>query len=160
PTMASLEMMDQSDAGFTDERAGGPELFLSESQWWRALARAEGECVLTLPEDAAEMAAHGMRVFLARFKTDRAAVRDTVLMEFLRKRLPAHMAPSRLQFLDSMPLTSNGKTDLQRLAEWVPQPAVAVPDRPVTALAAKLMPLWSEVLAVSAVDPDRGFLEL
>ncbi len=44
---------------------------------------------------------------------------DVDLKNFLRQKLPNHMVPSHLVFLDSLPLNSNGKIDRQSLAKCV-----------------------------------------
>jgi amino acid adenylation domain-containing protein len=84
------------------------------------------------------------------------------LRSFLQERLPNYMVPSAFVFLDTMPLTPNGKVDrralpapdassLQLDAEFVP------PSNPTEEL---LATIWAEVLGVERVGIHDNFFEL
>ncbi|HEX9454735.1 MAG TPA: phosphopantetheine-binding protein, partial [Candidatus Binatia bacterium] len=78
------------------------------------------------------------------------------------QKLPAHMVPSDFVFLDSLPLTANGKVD--RLALPAPDRsraelavAYAAPRSDAEELLAKI---WAEVLAIELVGIDDNFFDL
>lgn len=84
------------------------------------------------------------------------------LMAILREKLPEPMVPSGLVMLESLPLTSNGKLDLQAL----PLPA-AVSNlgeqefvAPRTPAEAALAAIWAEVLRVPRVGVEDNFFRL
>lgn len=88
--------------------------------------------------------------------------RDTTpLREYLKGQTPAYMVPDTFVPLDSLPLTTNGKIDRQRLSE---PPKRATSDdnfvAPRTQLEEELAGLWSEVLKVERVGITDNFFDL
>ncbi|MGS0740408.1 non-ribosomal peptide synthetase [Glaciimonas sp. GG7] len=93
------------------------------------------------------------------------ALRDT-----LGHILPRYMVPELIHILASLPLTSNGKIDHQRLdalcvqSLCVEPPAQTHASKPDAApeddLAQALRQIWKEVLAQSDIDPDLSFFAL
>ena len=94
-------------------------------------------------------------------RQDHAVTAQNLLVE-LRKGLPEYMLPSRLVFLDSMPLTPNGKVDKSAL----PQPEMTTPDRedtfvpPRTPMEEMLARVWSSALGVDQVGVRDNFFEI
>jgi amino acid adenylation domain-containing protein len=84
------------------------------------------------------------------------------LREFAGRRLPPYMAPARFIFLDSMPLTVNGKVDRKAL----PAPDTARPElesefvAPRTEEEKTLAKIWEDVLRVDSVGVKDNFFEL
>jgi amino acid adenylation domain-containing protein/FkbM family methyltransferase len=84
------------------------------------------------------------------------------LRAFLQKVLPDHMIPSMFTFLESMPLTVNGKINYQSL----PAPSVVGSDRDgfkealQTRTEEVLARIWAEILAVERVGRQDNFFEL
>ncbi|WP_331739073.1 amino acid adenylation domain-containing protein (plasmid) [Streptomyces sp. NBC_00727] len=78
----------------------------------------------------------------------------------LAARLPAHMVPSRVEVVDALPMTSNGKIDRRdlerRAAVRAATPAAAVDlSDPVAALCA----LTARILGVPVIAPDDNFFD-
>ncbi|HYG65587.1 MAG TPA: amino acid adenylation domain-containing protein, partial [Thermoanaerobaculia bacterium] len=74
------------------------------------------------------------------------------LPDFLARRLPGHMIPTALMALPALPLTANGKVDLEAL----PRPETAgLPDggyvAPRTSAEERLAVLWEEVLSTAGL---------
>jgi acyl carrier protein len=88
--------------------------------------------------------------------------RDTTqLREYLKGQTPPYMVPDTFVPLDSLPLTSNGKIDRQRLSE--PPKTSHIDDNfvaPRTQLEEELAGLWSEVLKVERVGINDNFFDL
>jgi acyl carrier protein len=88
--------------------------------------------------------------------------RDTTpLREYLKGQTPAYMVPDTFVPLDSLPLTTNGKIDRQRLSE--PPKTSSIDDNfvaPRTQLEEELAGLWSEVLKVERVGINDNFFDL
>ena len=86
---------------------------------------------------------------------------DTVLAA-LRRCLPAYMVPSRLVWLERLPLTANGKLDRQALSAL----GVVEPERrpagvaPRTPTEAALVEIWEDVLGVAPIFLHDDFFEL
>jgi amino acid adenylation domain-containing protein len=81
------------------------------------------------------------------------------LGEYLSEKLPAHMSPSHYVFLDSLPLTQNGKVNRKALPN-PQQPATAVYVAPRTEMQQAIARIWQEALAVSRVGLDDNFFDL
>jgi amino acid adenylation domain-containing protein len=84
------------------------------------------------------------------------------LRAFLRTRLPSYMIPSKFQFLDSLPRTSNGKVDRQRLASMEilgPEPIAEIRG-PRNEVERRLLAIWKDVLKTSSDDVTQDFFEL
>jgi acyl carrier protein len=81
---------------------------------------------------------------------------------FLRQKLPEYMVPSAFMFLDTLPLTANGKIDRRHLP--VPdqnrpeqESSFVAPRTPVEELLAQI---WAEVLKLDQVGIHDNFFEL
>lgn len=92
----------------------------------------------------------------------RNGTRDTgQLRDYLKGQTPSYMVPDTFVALDSLPLTTNGKIDRQRLSE--PPKTSAIDDdfvAPRTQLEEELAGLWSEVLKVERVGINDNFFDL
>ncbi|CAM5373110.1 hypothetical protein SNARM312S_08027 [Streptomyces narbonensis] len=86
------------------------------------------------------------------------ADRAADLRAFVSGRLPAYMVPSTVVFLDSLPLTANGK--LHREALPTPEITGGSSRRARNAHEEVLTGLFSEVLGVPDIGIDDGFFEL
>lgn len=81
---------------------------------------------------------------------------------FLRQQLPEHMVPSAFMFLDTLPLTANGKIDRRNLPGPDPsrpeqESSFVAPRTPVEELLAQI---WTEVLKLEQVGVHDNFFEL
>jgi amino acid adenylation domain-containing protein len=81
---------------------------------------------------------------------------------FLREKLPEHMLPSALLFVDALPLTPSGKIDRRSLPaqEWARTEAAQTYVPPRTPLETALAAIWAQVLGVERVGIDDNFFDL
>ncbi len=106
--------------------------------------------------------AGGADVLVAFIKAADPAPRDDELRAWLAERLPAAMVPSRIERIEHLPLTSNGKVDRRSL----PDTATSRPDlstpwaAPRTRLERTLAGIWRELLEVEEVGVDDSFFDL
>jgi amino acid adenylation domain-containing protein len=81
---------------------------------------------------------------------------------FLREKLPEYMMPSTFLFLDSLPVSANGKIDRQALP--VPKDLRSgleyVRAEPRTPIEEMLAEIWKEVLKLDSVSVNANFFEL
>ncbi len=86
----------------------------------------------------------------------------TELRVFLQSLLPDYMVPSSYVFLDSLPLTTNGKIDRQAL----PKPDTIRPNleetfvAPTGAVESALAEIWAQVLGLERVGVHDNFFDL
>jgi amino acid adenylation domain-containing protein len=83
------------------------------------------------------------------------------IQQHLGKSLPAYMVPDVLIFLDSLPLSENGKVDRKNLP--VPQESESAIKHyvaPSTAVEKLLASVWKEMLGIESVGVRESFFEL
>ncbi|PDP87384.1 non-ribosomal peptide synthetase [Glycomyces fuscus] len=165
--MTSMEFMmpedDPQEWDYRDERRGTDQTFLSVGQWSRLLAEsgADATAVLPGPDDPADSL--GQHVFTAVYKSDRAHPRSAELGARLAAALPAHMVPASVTVLDSLPLTSNGKVDAERLVRTLPGAAGGGGDaaeEPREGLERHVAQVWHDLLPVPRVGRNEDFYQM
>ncbi|OGG52156.1 MAG: hypothetical protein A3F84_17975 [Candidatus Handelsmanbacteria bacterium RIFCSPLOWO2_12_FULL_64_10] len=80
------------------------------------------------------------------------------LRAFLQEKLPAYMAPQAFVFLDSLPLTANGKVDRRGLP--APDDSGVPASAPRSPVEKALAAVWADVLGVERVGIHDNFFEL
>jgi aryl carrier-like protein len=89
--------------------------------------------------------------------------RDTrLLIRQASRLLPKYMVPARFIFRNTLPLTSNGKTDRARISGEIPAPQ---PDRPEyeaprPGIEEMLAQIWQDVLQIRKVSRHDSFLAM
>jgi amino acid adenylation domain-containing protein len=86
----------------------------------------------------------------------------TALRDHLRGRLPEYMVPSRIAFLDALPLMPTGKVDRNALERMKLEPRPEDLERiePRDVLEMRLAHIWEEVLDLPRVGVREDFFEL
>jgi amino acid adenylation domain-containing protein len=84
------------------------------------------------------------------------------LRSFLKSRLPSHMVPANFQVRESLPKSSNGKVDRQRLvAEGVAlSESVEVIVAPRDETERRLLSIWKQVFSHASDDVNQDFFQL
>ncbi|MFI6044558.1 amino acid adenylation domain-containing protein [Nocardia sp. NPDC051321] len=152
-------------SGFEDHRKDDGSVFPDRETWLRLLNEAGAQVAFCLSEAGSALAGIGPQTFAARFKPDRADVRQQELLGQLAARLPGYMIPAEIQVVDGIPLTGNGKVDRSRLDAWagsVEQGSgrQAGGEAPHAGLEHTIAALWTEVLPVEFVARDTNFFDL
>lgn len=88
----------------------------------------------------------------------------TELRDGLTRQLPAYMVPARVEIVDSLPLTANGKPDRKKAAALVAAGSAAAEKRgsepPVGWAETTLAQVWSELLGTPDLGRDDDFFAL
>ncbi|MEZ5490838.1 MAG: amino acid adenylation domain-containing protein [Gammaproteobacteria bacterium] len=84
------------------------------------------------------------------------------IKDILARQLPEYMHPNIIEFLDSMPLTSNGKIDRNALP--VPDQArsgldIGVTD-PTSTLEGEIVDIWKQLLGLEVVGIEQNFFDI
>lgn len=88
-------------------------------------------------------------------------VSRSVVLDWMRSRLPAYMVPAQLIVLQQMPLSANGKIDKKALPVPLEErPADNVYVAPVTGIQIALAEIWKELLQLERVGITDNFFEL
>ncbi len=95
-------------------------------------------------------------------RSDKAKVSGSDLAEYLSKKLPSYMVPKHYVFLDSFPLSNNGKLDRKSL------PAVRLEDKrteekytpPNNDTERSLVQIWQSLLAQPEISVNDNFFDL
>jgi amino acid adenylation domain-containing protein len=105
--------------------------------------------------------ASGGGSLVAYVETARGAVSAAELRELLARRLPEHMVPAIYGFLESMPLTPNGKVDRRALAAMpLERGEVGDGGAPRTPVEELVAGIFAEVLRLERVGVEDNFFEL
>jgi pyochelin synthetase len=162
--LTSMEFLFDGDAGeFEDVRAGRDQTFIALEEWRDLLAGAAASSVIWLSAGDKALQKIGMHAFAVQFKGDRTAVTPEVLRQHLQGQLPDYMIPARLELVDALPLTENGKVDrraLGRLLPTSPTASRASAAAPVGDVEVALARIFAEVLGMDRVGRDQGIFEL
>lgn len=84
------------------------------------------------------------------------------VMTHLRRHLPHYMVPSRVAFIEQIPLSANAKVDRSRLIECLPKaPADALAsEQPRTDSERRLADIWKALLGLQHVDRHTNFFQV
>src|SRR6185436_20152502 len=82
------------------------------------------------------------------------------LRAFLRGHLPEPMVPPGFVFLESMPVTPNGKVDRKALARIEPERCAGASQAPRTEAERTLAGIWRDLLGIDRVGVEDSFFDL
>ena len=97
---------------------------------------------------------------LAAYIVARSQMRPEDCRAFLLQKLPEYMVPSAFVFINSLPLTANGKLDTRALPAAEQQSRIRETIAPRTPDEEKLAQIWQEVLKRDQVGVTDNFFEL
>ncbi len=80
------------------------------------------------------------------------------IIGYLTTKLPTYMLPTAIEFMDTMPVTANGKVDARQLP--VPMKSRRVYAPPVTDVQKKITAICEEVMAIPDIGINDNFFEL
>jgi amino acid adenylation domain-containing protein len=92
-------------------------------------------------------------------KRSDADVQLPALRQMLRQRLPEYMMPAAFMFIDSLPLTVNGKLDVKALPAVDFGPSAPAPEDG-TALERDIAGIWRDVLQIRNPGLDQNFFDV
>ncbi|MDW7617945.1 amino acid adenylation domain-containing protein, partial [Peribacillus simplex] len=99
--------------------------------------------------------------YLVAYIAGQAGLDVSEIRDYLKESLPHYMIPAYFMVLDSMPLTQNGKVNLNGLPE--PNINGMISDTyeaPQNALQETLVKIWSEILGVKKIGINDNFFDL
>jgi yersiniabactin nonribosomal peptide synthetase len=85
------------------------------------------------------------------------------LLEFVAKRVPSYMVPTRFAAIDALPLSANGKIDRKAIGVLAQQTVAALKpddDQPQSHTEIKLARIWEETLGVDSIGRNDSYYEL
>lgn len=88
------------------------------------------------------------------------AADPSVLRSHMRNKLPVFMVPAQFVFMDSLPLTANGKIDRNALPAPSPEPEIPAAAPQTTGLESTLIELFAEALGVPQIPLTANFFDL
>lgn len=140
---------------YNDFRNGQLSPLLSCAGWLELLAKAGFEAHAVLPEGC-EL---GENIIIARRPAGEKGPDAAALLEKVKAVLPAHMVPSAIHFLESLPLTVNGKVDRKALAALSPQLTRTGVYTPVSDVESRILEICREVAPKLDIHPNISLFE-
>lgn len=147
---------------FTDVRAGGHKVFITDEQWRDVFARAGLERVAEYPAAGDPLRECGQRLLVVGEGGARPVLEED-LLDLLRENLPGYMVPASVKVVDAMPLSPQGKIDRRSLVgagSPGPAPSASATTRPQGDLEERIAAVWRDVLDVEEVGRDQDFYAL
>jgi pyochelin synthetase len=163
--LTSLEfLLDTGAADFEDTRRMGDATLFGRAQLLELMRTAGAEDTICLPEEDDQLSQIGLHMFAARFKSNRARLELNEMRAYVAERLPEYMLPARLQIVDRLPLSPNGKVDRKTLQSWLLEsaetPAAGVSSAPRGELEQQLAAVWADALGCERIGRDENFFDL
>lgn len=104
----------------------------------------------------------GNKYLLAFIAFEATHISNGDIQSFLREELPEYMIPGHFITIDSIPLTTNGKTDhdnlLQRAEKQVQE--IHLSDPPTTHTECVIAEIWCEDLELTAINASDNFFDI
>lgn len=100
---------------------------------------------------------------IAAYYTSTDPLTRSQLRQFLEKKVPIYMIPTLWVWLDSFPLTTNGKIDRKALPLPDGKPNLTLGDTflaPQNALESQLAQIWQEILNLPAIGTNANYFEI
>ena len=85
------------------------------------------------------------------------------ILNHLRRNLPEYMIPSKINFLQELPLTANGKVDRKKLIEFSEKESTKISKIVIEqndSVEKNLYKIWCSILGISIFDKDKSFFEI
>jgi len=82
------------------------------------------------------------------------------LHEHLKDILPSYMIPNNFIYVDSFPLTKNGKIDEAQLTQTIPKPALSNYVKPKTDLENFLQEIYQDILNIQDIGVESNFIHI
>lgn len=101
------------------------------------------------------------KMYLYAFFTGRKECSELELANFLSTHLPSYMIPARFVWLNTMPMTPNGKVNRGVLLELeAPLEQLETNVQPTNSIEMELVRIWTEVLDKENIGIDNNFFKL
>lgn len=87
-----------------------------------------------------------------------SSITEELIKENMRKVLPYYMVPSHILFLESLPITLNGKIDVKKLPDVVLADFAYI--APQTQTETVLSQIWTQILGTGKISTQANFFDL
>lgn len=94
---------------------------------------------------------------------DIASVDIETLIQWVDEHVPSYMVPRRLEFVEVLPLTENGKIDRNAIQDWISQNTIKSSgeiDESFDQLESNLADIWMEILGLESVGKYDDFFQI
>ena len=96
------------------------EAFIKEQTWLKLLAEVEpGAEIKVIPGNGSKLEAFGLKLFAMQMKRENFRPEISSVKEQLKEHIPEYMLPYKFMFMDTFPLTDNGKLDRKYLKNQI-----------------------------------------
>jgi acyl carrier protein len=101
-----------------------------------------------------------LQAFIDVDNTKARTVSEEDIKSFLKSKLPGYMVPRRIQIVEQVPLTINGKIDRQALLESAAEAHDPEDWTPGSVLEEQIAGIWKKLLGVNHVGLDEHFFDI
>nr|BFF38249.1 hypothetical protein BACY1_00540 [Tenacibaculum mesophilum] len=101
----------------------------------------------------------GKEILVAFYTTSGTTIDKVILRDYLKERLPNYMVPNNFVKLDSIPITSNGKTDWKQLKS-IEIISDAIYQEPTTEEEKIIADVWSNILEKEQIGIKDNFFSI
>ncbi len=158
--MASVRFI-EGLSQFQDERLESNQPLLSVVEWKKQFEMAKLKGYKAYPEDMELSNIFGNHLLIGQKCLRNDIPKEDEIKQYICKKLPDYMVPSKLIQIDEIPLTANGKINKKALVKpLVEQIRKGNFVPPVTECQKKLAKIWEEVLRIEQPGIHDSFFDL
>ena len=138
------------------------EAFIKEQTWLKLLEETEpGADIRVIPENGGDLDPFGLKLFAMQLKGGSYRPEISQVKEQLKEHIPEYMLPYKFMFMESFPLTDNGKLDRKALKKQIiadDELALSHKEVTMTGLAADIQAIIEET-GLGRLTPNDNFYD-
>lgn len=149
-----------------EDRLRDKTTFISVEEWSDVLNNVYDKSdIKIIPSKKHKLNYMGINLFIKQFKSEYCQISIGRIKEELKQYLPNYMIPKNIQIVDNLPLTSNGKIDINAMKKW----EIAVLDDSTYLVSedeqnkdnieSQISKIWKGILRIEQIGKKQNFYD-
>ena len=139
--------------------------FVDPDCWKKVLDTCDNSsCTQSFPSKKSSLYSLGAVLFVKQFKTNKSKINREKNVRGLLKYIPGYMKPTTLLYLESFPVTMNGKIDTKKMFEYIPGDIDSSlesinEERAANELEKNILMVWKDILGIDQLGINDSFYD-